>query len=129
WYLGAMQAEEMWKVTTGEGIKVAVIDTGVNSATSSLEGQVLAGLDATGVEGDEADDYNGHGTTMAELIAGTGKGGGLRGLAPGAKIIPMRVADGDWQTKERVNSLDTTDAIRAAADSEAKIISMSFGND
>ncbi|MEV7698274.1 S8 family serine peptidase [Streptomyces sp. NPDC086779] len=129
WYLGAMQAEEMWKVTTGEGIKVAVIDTGVNSATSSLEGQVLAGLDATGVEGDEVDDYNGHGTTMAELIAGTGKGGGLKGLAPGVKIIPMRVADGDWQTKERVNSLDTTDAIRAAADSEAKIISMSFGND
>ncbi|MGV9580893.1 S8 family serine peptidase [Streptomyces sp. NPDC003509] len=129
WYLGAMQAEEMWKVTTGEGIKVAVIDTGVNSATSSLEGQVLPGLDATGVEGDETDDYNGHGTTMAELIAGTGKGGGLKGLAPGVKIIPMRVADGDWQTKERVNSLDTTDAIRAAADSEAKIISMSFGND
>ncbi|MEU9063095.1 S8 family serine peptidase [Streptomyces sp. NPDC048430] len=129
WYLSAMQAEEMWKTTTGEGIKVAVIDTGVNSSTASLEGQVLKGLDATGAKGDETDDYEGHGTTMAELIAGTGKGGGLKGLAPGAKIIPMRVADADWETEERVNSLDTTDAIRAAADSDAKIISMSFGNE
>lgn len=129
WYLGAMQAEEMWKTTTGEGIKIAVIDTGVNSSTPSLEGQVLKGLDATGAKGDETDDYDGHGTTMAELIAGTGSGGGLKGLAPGAKIIPMRVADSDWQTEEPVNSFDTTDAIRAAADSEAKIISMSFGND
>ncbi|MET7370543.1 S8 family serine peptidase [Streptomyces sp. NPDC005566] len=129
WYLSAMQAEEMWKTTTGEGIKVAVIDTGVNSSTPSLEGQVLKGLDATGVEGDETDDYNGHGTTMAELIAGTGRGGGLKGLAPGAKIIPMRVADAEWQTKKPPNASDTTDAIRAAADSDAKIISMSFGND
>ncbi|MFJ8982018.1 S8 family serine peptidase [Streptomyces sp. NPDC102282] len=129
WYLSAMQAEEMWKTTTGEGIKVAVIDTGVNSSTPSLDGQVLKGFDATGVEGDETDDYEGHGTTMAELIAGTGKGGGLKGLAPGAKIIPMRVAGADWQPKGSVNALDTSDAIRAAADSEAKIISMSFGNE
>lgn len=70
WYLSAMQAEEMWKVTTGEGIKVAVIDTGVNSSTPSLQGQVLKGVDATGAPGGETDDYDGHGTTMAELIAG-----------------------------------------------------------
>ncbi|MEU9359464.1 S8 family serine peptidase [Streptomyces sp. NPDC048301] len=129
WYLGAMQAEEMWKTSTGSGIKIAVIDTGVNPSTPSLEGQVLKGVDATGAKGDETDDYDGHGTTMAELIAGTGRGGGLKGLAPGAKIMPMRVADADWQTKEKLNPLDTTDAIRAAAESDAKIISMSFGND
>nr|WP_250289040.1 S8 family serine peptidase [Streptomyces atroolivaceus] len=129
WYLSAMQAAEMWKTATGEGIKIAVIDTGVNSSTPSLEGQVLKGLDATGAEGEETDDYEGHGTTMAELIAGTGKGGGLKGLAPGAKIIPMRVAGAKWQTTETLNPHDTSDAIRAAADSDAKIISMSFGND
>ncbi|MEK8145068.1 S8 family serine peptidase [Streptomyces sp. M10(2022)] len=72
WYLKAMHAEEMWKVTTGEGMKVAVIDSGVNASTPSLKGQVLEGTDATGADGDEFDDYAGHGTTMAELIAGTG---------------------------------------------------------
>ncbi|MEU0834158.1 S8 family serine peptidase [Streptomyces sp. NPDC005969] len=129
WYLSAMQAEEMWKVTTGEGIKVAVIDTGVNSSTPSLKGQVLKGLDATGADGDEYDDYRGHGTTMAELIAGTGKGGGLQGLAPGAKIIPMRITDTEFQNEHSVNAHDSEDAIRAAADSDAQIISMSFASD
>ncbi|MFH9618015.1 S8 family serine peptidase [Streptomyces pratensis] len=129
WYLEAMQAEEMWKVATGEGIKVAVIDTGVNPSTPSLKGQVLKGLDATEADGDEYDDYSGHGTTMAELISGTGKGGGLKGLAPGAKIIPIRISDTEFQDEHSVNARDSEDAIRAAADSEAQVISMSFGSE
>ncbi|MFC9122231.1 S8 family serine peptidase [Streptomyces sp. NPDC057067] len=129
WYLGPMHAEEMWKTTTGEGIKVAVIDTGVNPRTPSLEGQVLKGFDATGADGDEYDDYDGHGTTMAELIAGTGEGGGLKGLAPGAKIIPMRITDTKFQNENSVNAYDTRDAIRSAADGDAQIISMSFASD
>ncbi|MFJ1802488.1 S8 family serine peptidase [Streptomyces sp. NPDC088180] len=129
WYLSAMQAEEMWKVTTGEGIKVAVIDSGVNSAMPSLQGQVLKGVDATGAPGDETDDYSGHGTTMAEMIAGTGKGGGLKGLAPGAKIIPLRIALGEFEEeKPSITTQDTANAIRAAADSDAQIINMSFGS-
>lgn len=128
WYLSAMQAEEMWKVTTGEGVKVAVIDTGVNSATPSLQGQVLKGFDATGAPGDETDDYDGHGTSMAELIAGTGNGGGLKGLAPGAKIIPVRITNPEFEKKHATKANDTVDAIRAAADSDARIISMSFGS-
>ncbi|MFD5041696.1 type VII secretion-associated serine protease mycosin [Streptomyces sp. NPDC087894] len=129
WYLGPMHAEEMWKTTTGEGIKVAVIDTGVNPRTPSLKGQVLKGFDATGADGDEYDDYDGHGTTMAELIAGTGEGGGLKGLAPGAKILPMRITDTKFQNEHSVNAHDTADAIRTAADSDAQIISMSFASD
>ncbi|MEW2067321.1 S8 family serine peptidase [Streptomyces sp. NPDC007346] len=129
WYLSAMQAEEMWKVTTGEGVKVAVIDTGVNASTPSLQGQVLKGTDATVAEGDEYDDYSGHGTTMAELIAGTGKGGGLKGLAPGSKIIPVRISNDEFQKKPSLNTTEWADAIRAAADSDAKIISMSFGGE
>lgn len=129
WYLSAMQAEDMWKISTGEGMKVAVIDSGVNSSTASLKGQVLKGFDATGAEGDEYDDYRGHGTTMAELIAGTGNEGGLQGLAPGAKIIPVRITDTEFQNEHSVNAYDTRDAIRAAADSEAQIISMSFGSE
>ncbi|MEU8706826.1 S8 family serine peptidase [Streptomyces sp. NPDC048565] len=129
WYLEPMHAEEMWKTTTGEGIKVAVIDTGVNPTTPSLKGQVLKGFDATGADGDEYDDYDGHGTSMAELIAGTGEGGGLKGLAPGAKVIPMRITDTKFQNENSVNADDTEDAIRAAADSDAQIISMSFASD
>ncbi|WGP13061.1 S8 family serine peptidase [Streptomyces sp. SH5] len=128
WYLSAMQAEDMWKVTTGEGIKIAVIDSGVNSSTPSLQGQVLKGIDATEASGDETDDYSGHGTTMAEIIAGTGKGGGLKGIAPGTKILPMRIALGEFEKEmPSITVQDTVNAIRAAADSDARIISMSFG--
>ncbi|MEU6628529.1 S8 family serine peptidase [Streptomyces parvus] len=129
WYLASMQAEDMWKVTTGEGIKVAVVDTGVNSSTPSLRGQVLKGVDVTGAPGDETDDYHGHGTTMAELIAGTGKGGGLKGLAPGAKIIPVRMSDAGFMAKRNTVIGDMSKAIRAAADSEAQIINVSMGSD
>ncbi|MEU3602499.1 S8 family serine peptidase [Streptomyces sp. NPDC006798] len=129
WYLDAMQARELWKVSTGKGIKIAVIDTGVNPATPSLKGQVLEGKDFTETPGEATDDYTGHGTSMAELIAGTGAGGGLRGLAPGVKIVPMRVSDTELQNKQKVNAQDVPDAIRAAADSDVHIISMSMGSE
>ncbi|MEU0270972.1 S8 family serine peptidase [Streptomyces sp. NPDC006307] len=124
-----MHADEIWKTATGEGIKVAVIDSGVNPSTPSLKGQVLKGVDFTGVKGEATDDFDGHGTSMAELIAGTGNGGGLKGLAPGAKIIPYRVSDTELQNREKVNAFDMREAIRAAADSDAQIINVSMASD
>ncbi|MDX2761163.1 S8 family serine peptidase [Streptomyces europaeiscabiei] len=129
WYLEPMQAEQMWKVSTGKGIKVAVIDSGVNVNTPSLKGQVLTGEVPKLVAYSATNDYSGHGTTMAELIAGTGAGGGLQGLAPGAKIVPYRVelAGLKGGAEEREKTPEAIDAIRAAADTDAQIISMSFG--
>ncbi|MFD9882010.1 S8 family serine peptidase [Streptomyces alboflavus] len=125
WYLDAMGAKELWDVSTGEGIKVAVVDSGV-TVTPSLKGRVLAGRDVTGLKGGALDDYDSHGTTMAELIAGSGRGGGLKGLAPGAKVISVRMSLKGAKGKDESNSAE---AIRAAADSDARIISMSFGSD
>ncbi|MFF9719866.1 S8 family serine peptidase [Streptomyces sp. NPDC014603] len=129
WYLSAMKAEEMWKVSTGEGVKVAVIDTGVNPDTPSLRGQVLADEVPESLAHKATEDDNGHGTTMAELIAGTGAGGGLKGLAPGAKIVPYHIAMEYSSKSEQKKAPDLSDAIRAAADSDVKIINMSFGGD
>lgn len=126
WYLDAMQAEEMWKVSKGQGVKVAVVDSGVTE-TPSLRGQVLRGKDVSGVPGGASDDYDGHGTTMAELIAGTGKGGGLKGLAPNSKIIPIRTYFSTFEGVEAPKEETAHKAIRAAADSDARIISVSAG--
>ncbi|MFJ9040027.1 S8 family serine peptidase [Streptomyces sp. NPDC102406] len=130
WYLGPMQAEQMWKVSTGKGVKVAVIDSGVNDRTPSLKGQVLTNEVSKSVSYHVTRDFSGHGTTMAELIAGTGAGGGIKGLAPDAKIIPYRVQMDDLKGAAELNKTpEPAEAIKAAADSDAKIISMSFGSE
>ncbi|MER6518013.1 MULTISPECIES: type VII secretion-associated serine protease mycosin [unclassified Streptomyces] len=125
WHLDVMKADAIWKVSKGAGVTVAVIDSGV-ARIPELEGQVLAGKDFSGgqAEGDERTDYDGHGTSMASIIAGTGKhpsGDGAMGLAPEVKILPLRVPhEFDLATPS------WTAAIRYAADSDAKIINISL---
>ncbi|MFI2368870.1 type VII secretion-associated serine protease mycosin [Streptomyces sp. NPDC018833] len=135
WHLDAMHAEEMWKTSSGEGITVAVIDSGVDKSIADLRGQVLAGVDYSGLEGGEHTDQAGHGTGMAALIAATGARGktnGSYGLAPGAKILPIRMPYGtEDYGKVNVNARFSeymSKAIRFAADSEARIINVSMGS-
>ncbi|MFF3156024.1 S8 family serine peptidase [Streptomyces sp. NPDC057910] len=123
-----MHAPDMWKISTGKGIKVAVVDSGVNPDTPSLQGQVLTGEIPKTASYGATKDYDGHGTTMAELIAGTGRGNGLKGLAPDSKIIPVRIAYGSLKDKaEKKLTQSAAAGIRAAADSGAEIINLSFG--
>ncbi|MGJ5751397.1 type VII secretion-associated serine protease mycosin [Streptomyces puniciscabiei] len=135
WYLDAMHADEMWKTSTGKGITIAVIDTGVQADIPDLRGQVVTGKDFSKRAGDERTDYDGHGTTMAVLIAGTGAKGattGTYGLAPGAKIMPIRTPGFIERNRADGNQDDfptaTAKAIRFAADSRAQIISISGGS-
>ncbi|MEU8583535.1 type VII secretion-associated serine protease mycosin [Streptomyces abikoensis] len=124
WYLDAMQAESMWKVSRGEGITVAVIDTGVDSSVPELRGQVLQGADVSNKPSGAETDKDGHGTNMATLIAGTGAESGVQGLAPGVKILPVRTV-GDLLADVN-DSLDDK-AIRYAVDHGARIINISMG--
>ncbi|WP_344571357.1 type VII secretion-associated serine protease mycosin [Streptomyces fulvorobeus] len=132
-----MQAEQMWETSTGEGVTVAVIDSGVDASNPDLLGQVLKGKDlAEDSPGDEHVDYDGHGTGMAGLVAGTGRSGGgdgAFGLAPGAKILPVRMTDDTGKvngaTGDKNFSDDVSVGIRFAADNGAKVISVSQGNE
>lgn len=135
WHLDAMKAEQMWATSRGQGVTVAVIDSGVDPSNPDLEGQVLTGKDlAPEASGDEHTDYNGHGTSMAGLIAGTGQregGNGAYGLAPGAKILPIRLPKsgvGSSQAAEdEAFNQDAPEAIRYAVDHDAKVINISLG--
>ncbi|WP_307842880.1 type VII secretion-associated serine protease mycosin [Streptomyces triculaminicus] len=131
WYLDAMHADEMWQTATGTGVTVAVIDSGVDAELSDLRGQVLPGEDFAGLEGDAHSDYSGHGTTMAVLIAGTGEsygGAGAVGLAPGAKVLPLRVLGVKAPPSRISPDKALARAIRFAADSDAKVINISMGS-
>ncbi|WP_239092331.1 type VII secretion-associated serine protease mycosin [Streptomyces sp. SID14478] len=138
WYLDAMRADQMWKTSTGKGITVAVIDSGVDANLPDLRGQVLPGKNFSWRPGDAHTDYDGHGTDMAVLIAGTGaksSTAGSYGVAPGAKILPIRVPD--FLEKSQPNGDGNPDdtptyiakAIRYAADSDAQIINISLGKE
>lgn len=119
---------QAWTVSKGAGVKVAVLDSGVKGSLGDLRGQVLPGVDLTDHPTGAQDDHPipgeinfGHGTDMAALIAGTGKGAGMVGVAPQAKILPVRVG---------VLGADVSAAIKGirwAVDHGAKVISMSFG--
>ncbi|MFF8601688.1 type VII secretion-associated serine protease mycosin [Streptomyces sp. NPDC015232] len=135
WQLDIMHADEIWRISKGAGVTVAVIDSGVDENNPDLAGQVLDGKDlAPGKPGDEHTDFDGHGTGMAGLIAGTGRargGDGAFGLAPGAKILPIRLPDADpngsaADADAEFNKL-APEAIRFAADAGAKVISISQG--
>ncbi|WMX44767.1 S8 family peptidase [Streptomyces roseicoloratus] len=125
WYLDAMKADEMWKVATGKGITVAVIDTGVDGSLPELRGKVLPGRNVdTGGPGRIVDDSDRHGTNMALAIAGTGADGGVKGIAPGATILPVKVGDA-WQSGSKTKF----DGIRYAVDNGARVINISLGGD
>ncbi|GGP59258.1 hypothetical protein GCM10010214_36290 [Streptomyces abikoensis] len=109
---------------------VAVVDSGVDAELPDLQGQVLPGKDFSGLEGDAHSDYDGHGTSMAVLIAGTGGGNGEAGafgLAPKAKILPLRVVNAKVPAPKVLPATSIATAIRYAADSEARIINVSMG--
>ncbi|PKV88292.1 type VII secretion-associated serine protease mycosin [Streptomyces sp. TLI_146] len=120
WYLDAMDADAMWKVSTGRGITVAVIDSGVRSEPE-LAGRVLEGRDFTG-SGGSLKDADGHGTDMAVTISGSGTGGGVKGLAPDAKILSVRAAVGN---NEFGAMLTLAKAIRYTAETDARVINIS----
>ncbi|MFJ9946019.1 type VII secretion-associated serine protease mycosin [Streptomyces erythrochromogenes] len=127
WHLDAMKADEIWKTSTGKGVTVAVIDTGVNQIPE-LEGQVLPGkaFPVGDAEMGRDNDYFGHGTGIAAMIAATGKhptGDGAYGLAPGVKILPIRIPD----MLEAASTPSMVEAIRHAADSDARVINISMG--
>ncbi|MEX2981323.1 type VII secretion-associated serine protease mycosin [Streptomyces sp. C36] len=133
WHLDAMKAEEIWQTARGDGVTVAVVDTGVEDSLPNLRGRVLEGRNFSVQPGNAQVDPHNHGTRIAEMIAGTGDGdNNAFGLAPGATILPLRVANGNDSpnavSAERAFSSQVSAAIRYAADSQARVINVSMGS-
>ncbi|BDH09236.1 type VII secretion-associated serine protease mycosin [Streptomyces hygroscopicus] len=118
WYLDAMQAERMWRTSTGAGVTVAVIDSGVDGSVPELHGQLLAGKDFSGEGRGAHYDGEGHGTSVAVVIAGKRDGQNTWGLAPGSRLLPIRAQGSNGIT-------NMAKSIRYAADQGAKVINIS----
>ncbi|MEU4155410.1 type VII secretion-associated serine protease mycosin [Actinoplanes sp. NPDC026670] len=132
--LRAYSPERLAGLATGAGVRVAVVDSGVDVRNPQLKGQVLAGRDLLHGAADGRRDCVGHGTAVAGIIAGLPDGStGVRGLAPGATIIPVRVTEdtdtkGQQQIPRSRSSADAfAEAIRwAAGPADADVINISL---
>ncbi|MGV9316520.1 type VII secretion-associated serine protease mycosin [Streptomyces sp. NPDC003691] len=135
WALQRVLLDELWKQSTGKGVKVAVIDTGVDIKHPQLRNAVDAKnglnlLPAKNKKGEKVErgagngttDEVGHGTKVAGIIAARpAPGTGFVGLAPGAVIIPVKQNDAEGNG----DAASLTKAINEAVDRGAGVINIS----
>ena len=143
-HLNQIQAPEAWaEGITGEGVTVAVIDTGIDFRHSEFRGKIWTNDDEVPGNGRDDDgngyvddthgwdfvhddripqDTNGHGTHVAGLIAGARDGQGVTGAAYGAELMVLQGLDGNGAG----NTRDLAEAIRYAVDNGADIVNLSL---
>jgi serine protease len=136
WHFDMVHAEDAWGTARGDGVVVAVIDTGVSPGLLGRgeksrwrrvpdlkETEFVAGYNFVDDNGDPSDG-NGHGTHVAGTIAqSTNNALGVAGLAHKAKIMPIKVLS----DRGSGTVADIANGIRFAADHGAKVINMSLG--
>lgn len=121
WALDQVHADQAWGVSTGRGQVVAVLDDGVDLTHPDLRGQLVQGKSLSGPA--SLQDDCGHGTEVAGvLVAKRGNGVGLAGIAPDAKVMPLRVGSGCLYNQDAIAA-----AIRYAAHRGVRVVSISIG--
>ena len=122
WNIRLFDIDKAWKHSQGEGVTVAVLDTGCDLEHEDLKENLIAGYNF--VEDNQTpQDINGHGTHVAGTIAASNNNKGMVGIAPKAKIMPVKCLGDDGSGA----SIWIAQAIKYAADNQADIISMSLG--
>ncbi|SFF47191.1 Serine protease, subtilisin family [Actinacidiphila alni] len=109
----------------GTGVKVAVLDTGIDATHPDLKGKVVAEHNFTPAP--SADDFVGHGTHVASTIAGSGtaSAGRHEGVAPGARLLNGKVLDDDGYGDDA----GIIAGMQWAVDQGADVVNMSLGQD
>lgn len=131
WAQQLLDLKRTWPHSTGAGITVAVVDSGVDADHPQLAGKVLPGADFF-LEGDLPGNFDcvSHGTAVASIVvASPADGVGFRGVAPDARVLPVRIIDremADSGDSSRLNPIAVADGIRYAADQGAKVINLSL---
>ncbi len=128
WALNALNATAVQSEADGTGQIVAIVDTGVDGKHPDLAGQLTTnGYNAMTkqvVPSRDLGDAHGHGTHVAGIVAAAANATGIRGVAPGAKILPIRAVSAAGSGS--VSNI--ADGIRYATDHNASVINLSLGS-
>jgi major intracellular serine protease len=122
WEITAFNLPETWKYSRGEGVTVAVLDTGCDLDHDDLKNNLLPGKNF--IESEKPIDLNSHGTHVAGIICAEDNDRGVVGVAPKAKVIPVKVLD----KKGSGDLRRVADGIYWAADQKVDFITMSLGS-
>jgi subtilisin family serine protease len=126
WALAALHVRDAWSASRGEGVVVATVDTGADTSTPDLAGQLVPAVHLDPATDRIVSGYRpdriGHGTHVAGIIAGNDDGHGITGIAPGAKVLPI-----DVDTSEELTGKQVAAAITYASTHGAKVINLSLG--
>lgn len=123
WEITAFDLPKTWESTQGEGVTVAVLDTGVDLDHEDLVGNLLQGKNF--VEKNTSPmDFNSHGSHICGSICAVNNDLGIVGVAPKTKVVPVKVLD----NKGSGNPRDVADGILWAADQKVDFITMSLGS-
>ncbi len=125
--LNLIKAPAVWNQgITGKDVVVAVLDGGVDDTHSEFAGKIVPGFDFVGGNANQQDFQ--HGTHVAGIIAAKNDGINVTGVAPDAKIMPIRVLDRgvDGNLSADDINLRYANAIRFAVENGADIINMSL---
>ncbi|TCB90694.1 type VII secretion-associated serine protease [Micromonospora zingiberis] len=129
WHVKTLELAEMHKITQGEGVVVAVIDSGVDATHPDLRNNVLPGVDLYDDDTKGRVDRQIHGTGVASLIAGHGHGPGNRngvlGVAPKAKILPVTIKN---ERHAGISPTAVAAGINWAVDNGADIVNVSLSS-
>lgn len=126
WPLRRLDPASAWPLSRGEGVVVAVIDSGVSATHPVLAGQVLPGRDFGLPDYDGQCDEYGHGTMVAGIIAGRDDAGVFTGIAPEARILPIRVMRDGRFTRDTSMPGRIAQAIRYAVEQGADVVNLSL---
>ncbi|MET8039418.1 type VII secretion-associated serine protease mycosin [Micromonospora sp. NPDC005215] len=128
WALRRLEPSAAWPLSRGAGVTVAVIDSGVSAVHPLLAGQVLEGRDFNDLAANQGQcDLVGHGTMIAGIIAGReGTGVPFSGIAPAARILPIRVLPNLKDTRDTQLPVQIAAAIDWAVEQGADVINLSL---
>jgi len=127
WNLAQIKAEAAWAYSTGGGVNIGIVDTGVDLSHPDLAGKVTASANCLGgaCRDGGADDGHGHGTLLAGIAAAaTNNGRGVAGVAPDAKLVVAKAID----DQGRGDAVDIVNAIRWVVDRGARVVNLSLGD-